>query len=39
MTDIQFRTWAAHIINSISGYYVLHGSYLLVAPLIKEMLR
>src|SRR5947209_12183049 len=33
MSDKQFRLWAARIINSISGYYVLHGSYLLLAPL------
>jgi uncharacterized membrane protein YfcA len=32
MSDTQFRLRAARIINSISGYYVLYGSYLLLAP-------
>jgi uncharacterized membrane protein YfcA len=32
MSDLQFRVWAARIINSISGYYLLHGGYLLLAP-------
>jgi uncharacterized protein len=31
MSDKQFRAWAARIINSVSGYYVLQGSYLLLA--------
>jgi CRISPR/Cas system type I-B associated protein Csh2 (Cas7 group RAMP superfamily) len=34
MSDKQFRVWATRIINSISSYYVLQGSYLLLAPLI-----
>ena len=38
MTNSQFRTWATRIINSICGYYVLHGSYLLVAPLVWRAL-
>lgn len=38
MTNSQFRTWAGRIINSICGYYVLHGSYLLVAPLMWSAL-
>ncbi len=38
MTNSQFRTWASRIINSICGYYVLHGSYLLLAPLMWRAL-
>lgn len=38
MTNSQFRTWAGRIINSICGYYVLHGSYLLLAPLMWRAL-
>ena len=38
MTDSQFRTWAGRIINSICGYYVLQGSYLLIAPLMWRAL-
>jgi uncharacterized protein len=29
MSDAQFRTWAQRIITTVSGYYVLYGSYLL----------
>jgi uncharacterized protein len=32
MTDTQYRTWAARIITSISGYYVMQGTYLFIAP-------
>jgi len=38
MNDKQFRVWAARIITSISGYYVLQGSYMLLAPLIVRAL-
>jgi hypothetical protein len=38
MNDKQFRVWAARIINSISGYYVLQGSYMLLAPLLWRAL-
>jgi uncharacterized protein len=38
MNDKQFRVWAARIINSISGYYVLQGSYVLLAPLLWRAL-
>jgi uncharacterized protein len=34
MSDKQFRVWAMRIINSICGYYVLQGSYLLLAPVL-----
>jgi uncharacterized protein len=34
MSDKQFRVWAMRIINSISGYYVLQGSYLLLARVL-----
>ena len=30
MSDAQYRTWAGRIIASISGYYVLQGTYLLI---------
>jgi uncharacterized protein len=30
MSDAQFRTWAQRIITTVSGYYVLYGSYLLL---------
>jgi uncharacterized protein len=30
MSDKQFRTWAQRIITTVSGYYVLYGSYLLL---------
>jgi uncharacterized membrane protein YfcA len=38
MSNSQFRVWANRIINSVCGYYVLQGSYLLVAPLLWRML-
>jgi hypothetical protein len=38
MNDKQFRIWATRIINSISGYYVLQGSYMLLAPLLWRAL-
>ena len=38
MSDSQFRTWANRIITSISGYYVLQGSYLLIVPLMARWL-
>ena len=30
MTDQQFRAWANRIITAISGYFVAHGSTLIV---------
>ena len=30
MSDAQFRTWATHIITVIAGYYVAHGTVLLI---------
>jgi uncharacterized membrane protein YfcA len=35
MSDVQYRTWTARIITSISGFYVLDGLYLLAAPLMR----
>jgi len=32
MSNRQYRTWTTRLITSISGYYVLYGSYLLAAP-------
>jgi uncharacterized membrane protein YfcA len=31
MTDLQFRTWAARLITTVAGYYILYGSWLLLA--------
>ena len=31
MSDTQYRRWAGHLITVVSGYYVLQGSYLMVA--------
>ena len=36
MSDAQFRVWAARIIASVSGFYVLQGSYLLIAPAFAQ---
>ena len=30
MTDQQYRKWANGIIVAIAGYYVLHGTYLMI---------
>jgi uncharacterized membrane protein YfcA len=38
MSDRQFRLWAGRIIHSISGYYVLQGSYLLLLPMMGGLL-
>jgi uncharacterized membrane protein YfcA len=38
MSDKQFRVWAMRIINSICAYYVVQGSYLLLAPFIWRAL-
>src|SRR6202162_6441278 len=31
MTDLQFRTWAGGLITPVAGYYILYGSWLLLA--------
>jgi uncharacterized protein len=31
MTDLQFRTWAQRLITTVAGYYILYGSWLLLA--------
>jgi uncharacterized membrane protein YfcA len=31
MTDLQFRTWATRLITGVAGYYILYGSWLLLA--------
>jgi uncharacterized protein len=31
MTDLQFRTWARRLITTVAGYYILYGSWLLLA--------
>jgi uncharacterized membrane protein YfcA len=30
MTDTQYRVWATRLIAAIGGYYMMHGTYLLV---------
>lgn len=30
MSDAQFRRWAGHLITAIAGYYVAHGTWLLL---------
>jgi uncharacterized membrane protein YfcA len=30
LSDLQYRTWATHIITVIAGYYVAHGGWLLL---------
>jgi uncharacterized membrane protein YfcA len=32
MTELQFRTWANRLITTVAGYYIIYGSWLLVAP-------
>lgn len=31
MTDLQFRTWARRLITTVAGYYIIYGSWLLLA--------
>jgi uncharacterized membrane protein YfcA len=31
MTDSQFRTWATRLITTVASYYILYGSWLLLA--------
>jgi uncharacterized membrane protein YfcA len=31
MTDLQFRTWAGRLITTVAGYYIVYGSWLLLA--------
>jgi uncharacterized membrane protein YfcA len=31
MSDLQFRTWANRLITTVAGYYIIYGSWLLVA--------
>jgi uncharacterized membrane protein YfcA len=31
MTDVQFRVWANRLITTVAGYYIIYGSWLLVA--------
>jgi hypothetical protein len=38
MTDTQFVVWSMRIINTVCGYYVLQGSYLLLAPVVRGMI-
>ena len=38
MSDKQFRVWAMRIINSVCGYYVVQGSYLLILPFFRALM-
>ena len=38
MTDTQFVVWSMRIINTVCGYYVLQGSYLLLAPILRSVI-
>ena len=31
MTDLQFRTWANRLITTVASYYIIYGTWLLVA--------
>jgi hypothetical protein len=31
MTDLQFRTWAGRLITTVACYYIIYGSWLLLA--------
>jgi uncharacterized membrane protein YfcA len=31
MTDLQFRTWAGRLITTVASYYIIYGSWLLLA--------
>jgi len=31
MTELQFRTWARRLINTVASYYIIYGSWLLLA--------
>jgi uncharacterized membrane protein YfcA len=31
MTDLQFRTWATRLITTVASYYIIYGSWLLLA--------
>jgi hypothetical protein len=31
MSDQQFRHWAGRLITTVAGYYILYGSWLLLA--------
>jgi uncharacterized membrane protein YfcA len=31
MTDSQFRTWAGRLITTVAGYYIIYGTWLLLA--------
>ena len=30
MSDAQFRTWANRLITTVAGYYVAHGTLMIV---------
>jgi uncharacterized membrane protein YfcA len=36
MTDLQFRTWAGRLITTVACYYILYGSWLLLAPYFES---
>ncbi len=36
MTDLQFRTWAGRLITTVACYYIIYGSWLLLAPYFES---
>ena len=34
LTDTQYRVWAGRIITAIAAYYIAHGTWLLIQPLV-----
>jgi uncharacterized membrane protein YfcA len=36
MTDLQFRTWARRLITTVASYYIIYGSWLLLAPYFRS---
>jgi uncharacterized membrane protein YfcA len=35
MTDVQFRIWAGRLITTVATYYIVYGSWLLLAPHLR----
>ncbi len=36
MSDQQFRTWAGRLITTVACYYIIYGSWLLLAPYFES---
>ena len=39
MSDQQFRTWAKRMITTVACYYIVYGSWLLLAPYLRREWR